>query len=285
MNRVMNSGKPTLCIIGLGLIGGSLARALKARRWRGKIIGVSGAAALRAARRRSWIDAAFSYEKLAAAAAQSDVIILCVPIGRILELLPAVMRCAKVGAVVSDVGGTKLTIAELARRHQRRAVRFVGGHPIAGTARRGLAAADGKLFKGRVWVLTAPAKKTPALLLQIIRRAGAKPAHLTASQHDALYARVSHLPHLVAFALMNQWPAEKIKALAPFAGPTFLGMTRVAASPAENWADTVRTQGVALNAAIREFEVSWKKMKRALRKDDGRAFFAEAARRRKLLAG
>ena len=241
-------------------------------------------AALRTALRRGWIDDGFSYEKLSDAAAQSDLIMLCVPIGRILELLPAVLRRAKTGAIVSDVGGTKVAIDKLARRHQRRGVRFIGGHPIAGSERRGIAAADETLFWGRPWVVIAPATGTPALLLQIIRSAGAKPAHLSASQHDAIYARVSHLPHLIAFALMNQWPEVKVKALAPFAGPTFHGMTRVAASPAENWADTVRTQGPALNAAIREFETSWRKMKAALKKQGGHHYFAAAARKRRLLA-
>ncbi len=278
----MKKKSPTLCIIGLGLIGGSLARVLKAKRWRGKIIGVSGAAAQRTARRRGWIDDGFSYENLSDAAAQSDLIMLCVPIGRILELLPEVLRSAKPGAIVSDVGGTKVAIEKLARRHQRAGIRFIGGHPIAGTERRGVAAAEEKLFSGRPWIVIAPAKTTPALLLQIIRHTGAKPAHLTAARHDAIYARVSHLPHLIAFTLMNQWPEAKVKALAPYAGPTFYGMTRVAASPAENWADTVRTQS-ALAVAIREFEAAWKKMKGALKKNGGREFFAEAAGKRKLL--
>ncbi len=272
-----------ITIIGLGLMGGSLALDVKRSGWRGSVVGVGRPETLRQARRRVMIDEGFPYSRIGAATARADLIILCVPIGRILELLPAVLRAAKPGAVVTDVGGTKQRIVALARRHRRVGVTFVGGHPIAGTEHHGIESAQTELFRGQPWILTTPPRMIPPLLRHLLRRIGARPFHLTASAHDVLYARVSHLPHLIAFTMMNQLSPAEAQALGAFAGPTYRGMTRVAGSPAANWADTVKTQGPGLGRAIREFEASWKKMKAALKKDGGRDFFTAAARRRKAL--
>jgi len=270
-----------VCIIGLGLMGGSIALDAKKAGWR--VFGVGRTETLRKARRRRMIDAAFPYEHLAAAVASADLIILCVPIGRILELLPAVLRAAKPGAVVTDVGGTKEKIAALAKRHHRKGVTFIGGHPIAGTEHHGIESAQAGLFRGQPWIVTTPINQTPEIYRSLLRQLGAIPFHLSPQGHDALYARVSHLPHLIAFTMMNQLSTTEARRLKAFAGPTYRGMTRVAGSPAANWVDTVLSQGPGLDRAIREFENSWRKMKAALKKDGGREFFTAAAKRRRTL--
>ena len=141
----MNTSKHAICIIGLGLMGGSIALDAKKSGWR--VFGVGSAETLRKARRRRMIDAAFPYAHLEAAVASADLIILCVPIGRILELLPAVLHAAKPGALVTDVGGTKEKIVVLAGRHRRNGVTFIGGHPIAGTEHHGIESAQTGLFR------------------------------------------------------------------------------------------------------------------------------------------
>jgi prephenate dehydrogenase len=271
----------TLCLIGLGLMGGSIALDAKKSGWR--VFGVGRPETLRKARRRRMIDAAFPYEHLEAAVSGADLVILCVPIGRILELLPMVLRSAKPGAIVTDVGGTKEKIVALASRHRRKGVTFIGGHPIAGTEHHGIESAQAGLFRAQPWIITTPIKKLPPVYRSFLRLLDARPFHLTPQAHDALYARVSHLPHLIAFTMMNQLSITEARRLEPFAGPTYRGMTRVAGSPAANWVDTVLTQGPGLDRAIREFEASWKKMRAALKKDGGRDFFSAAAKRRRAL--
>ena len=270
--------QPTVTLIGLGLMGGSIALDVKKSGWR--VFGVGRPETLLKARRRRMIDAGFPYAHIDAAVAGADLIILCVPIGRILELLPKVLRAAKPGAVVTDVGGTKEKIVALARRHCPRQVTFIGGHPIAGTEHHGIESAQLGLFRGQPWILATPLRKTPPIYRRLLRDLDAAPFHLTPKSHDEIYARVSHLPHLIAFTMMNQLSVKEAKTLKAFAGPTYRGMTRVAGSPAANWVDTVLSQGAGLDRAIREFELSWKKMKAAMKKNGGREFFTAAAKRR-----
>ena len=140
-----------IAIVGVGLIGGSFALALRQAGYSGKIIGVSSPATTRTALARGVIDEALP---LAAAAAQADVIYLSQPIEKILETLDVIDPLVRPGTLITDAGSTKLAIIERAAAKIKRG-RFVGGHPMAGKETRGVEAAEATLFRGRPYVLTS----------------------------------------------------------------------------------------------------------------------------------
>src|SRR5882724_9321140 len=151
----------TVAIIGVGLIGGSFGLALKKAGFTGTIVGASSEATLRAALDRGVIDEA---APLADAARGADLIYLAQPIGRILDTLHHVDGFVNRGTLITDAGSTKSAIVSAARKHIRRGV-FLGGHPMAGKEKRGVAEADADLFRGRTYVLTPhdpAALETPA---------------------------------------------------------------------------------------------------------------------------
>jgi prephenate dehydrogenase len=157
----MKTHWPTVAIVGVGLIGGSIGLAIKARRLAGRSIGVGrSAASLAEARKRKIVDE--TSLDVAASVAQADLVVVTTGVGSIPALLDQIDAAVRPGTLITDAGSTKGSIvASWEKRRRSRRGRFVGGHPIAGSHRRGPAAADADLFTGRVTVVTPAAATGP----------------------------------------------------------------------------------------------------------------------------
>jgi len=230
-------------IVGVGLIGGSFALALRKAGFKGKIIGVSSPETVRAALERGVIDEALPLRE---AAGQSDLIYLAQPISRILTTLDEIDPHVHPGTLITDAGSTKATIVARAGKRLRRG-HFVGGHPMAGKQTRGVTEAEADLFRGRPYVLTSP----DAELERWIKRMGARVVILDAAEHDRLVALTSHLPQLISTALAASIAAEP--GAARVVGPAAIDLTRLAMSPYEIWRDIFLTNGASIDAALGAF--------------------------------
>jgi prephenate dehydrogenase len=240
----------TIAIIGVGLIGGSFGLALKKAGFTGTIVGASSDATLRVAIERGAIDEA---APLADAARGADLIYLAQPIGRILDTLRHLDGFVTSGALITDAGSTKSAIVSTARKYIRRGA-FLGGHPMAGKEKRGVAEADAELFRGRTYVLTPDepaAMETPVAVefMDWIRRIGAHPVILSAEEHDRVVAFTSHLTQLASTALAAT-VAEQAGDHLAVAGPGLADTTRLALSPYELWRDILATNSQAIEQAL-----------------------------------
>ncbi|HEY2943420.1 MAG TPA: prephenate dehydrogenase/arogenate dehydrogenase family protein [Vicinamibacteria bacterium] len=226
--------RPTVAIVGLGLVGGSLARALSRAGY--AVIGVDRPAVAR----RAW--AARAVGRIAAsleeAADLSDVVVLAAPPAANLRLLRRLARRARPGLVITDVGSVK---GPICREADRAGLAFVGGHPMAGTERSGFGASSAGLFRGRSWIL-CPGRRASrdavAAVRRVARAVGARPVHMSPAEHDRTVAFLSHAPQLVSWALVEAARADPVaRRRLAVAGPGFAGMTRLAASPSGLWRD------------------------------------------------
>jgi len=239
-----------IAVIGLGLIGGSIALAARERAHAQTCGWDPDGAALDAAVRLGAI--ASGAGSLASAVEQSDVVFLAAPVGVLPELANEVLALAPAACVVTDVGSTKRAVVA-AHADER----FVGGHPLAGAETSGIAHARGDLFDGATWYLT-PTEITEGLLYERLHRLlgsfGARPVAIEADTHDRLLALVSHLPHVFANVLVEQAAAaarangERL----PVVGPSFRDATRVAGANTAIWTDIYLSNRDALVPALDE---------------------------------
>jgi prephenate dehydrogenase len=246
-----------LVVVGVGLIGGSCALALRRANAIGTIVGVGrGAANLDAARSRGIVDRAHAFDsnwlqELAAA----DVVLVAAPVAQYPSLFEAIAPAIGASTVVTDAGSTKQDVVIAARASFGAALpRFVPGHPIAGNERSGAMAADATLFDGRRVVLT-PLPETSAQardrIAALWKACGARVSTLTPEQHDRIFAAVSHLPHMIAFALVAELAGRPDgDALLAHAGSGFRDVTRIAASSPEMWRDIALANRTALRAEL-----------------------------------
>jgi prephenate dehydrogenase len=235
---------PHLAVIGLGLIGGSLARALRSA---GAVGGVSGFDT--DARQRSLAVELGVVEQApdspAAAVARADLVVLAVPVLRTAEALRAVLPALPPGAVVTDVGSTKQSVlADVAAACGRLPGWFVAGHPIAGTEKSGVVHAAADLFHNRRVILTPHAEQDAAALQRVAAMwsaAGARVVHMDPVRHDAVFAATSHLPHVLAYSFVDMLARlDTGHEIFPNAGGGFRDFTRIASSSPEMWHDIVR---------------------------------------------
>jgi len=249
----MSSAGPPLfrrvAIVGCGLIGGSVALAIR-RRWPGsQVIGIDRNEVLAQAERLQAITAGGDTLALAA---DADLIVLAAPVRQNLGVLRRLAQAITGEALVTDVGSTKRSIVEAARALPDR-LRFVGGHPLAGAAVGGIEAARADLFDGRTWLVTPDATRGDDDVRQLeafVTGLGATPRRIAVAEHDRLLADVSHLPQITASALMHvvgQRVGEEGLALA---GRGLRDTTRLAASPADIWRDVAATNHTAIGAAL-----------------------------------
>lgn len=273
-------GFGTVVIVGVGLIGGSLGLALKARRLAHRVVGIERTEDyLQAALSRGAIDAGTL--SLPDAVADADIVVLCPTVGQILDLLPLVLSAVKPGAVVTDVGSTKAAIVQRAGN----AACFVGGHPMCGSEQGGVQAATPLLFEEATWAVTPSEASDPQALLTVQKLAqsvGATTLRLTPDAHDAMLAVTSHLPHILAAALMRQ--AQQTQAhhaeTQQLTAGSFADGTRVAASPPEIWRDVCLSNRDALLQALQAFRGELDTLEAAVADGDAaqiEAFFAEGA--------
>jgi len=271
----------TVSILGVGLIGGSFGLALRAAGFGGRILGVSSPRTIEAALRRGAVDAGMSLPEAVAAA---DLVYLAQPIGRIVELLPEVERYAPPNCLVTDAGSTKRAIVERASEVFGASRCFIGGHPMAGKAQRGVERSEADLFRGAVYVLTPPHGRLPELpivreLLNWIEKIGAVPWVLAPDVHDEVVTWTSHLPQLVSSALAlsvsrHLDDPEHLKVV----GPGLRDMTRLAQSSYDIWRDILTTNGDNLQGALEQYIAQLKHFRDHLGAPELESDF-EAARR------
>ena len=252
----MSSDEPPfnrLAIVGLGLIGGSIALAVR-ERWSSTLItAVDRPPVLAHASSSGAIDRA---AQTVAEIGPVDLVILAAPVRQNVELLPEVMSRLSPGAIVTDVGGTKRDITR-AGAVLPSAMAFIGGHPIGGAERGGFGFARPDLFRGKPWIFT-PSPATPSSFLdtlyEFVRGLGARPATMDAETHDRVMAYVSHLPQLTASVLMEVVGQAATSDGLRFAGRGLTDSTRLASSPASVWRDICAANaddiGPALDALI-----------------------------------
>ncbi|MCU1261243.1 MAG: prephenate dehydrogenase [Bryobacterales bacterium] len=275
----------SVAIVGVGLIGGSFALALRSAGFSGKIVGVSSHPAIREALELNIIDSA---EPLDKAVPQADLVYLAQPIGRILDTLHHLEPLVRPDALVTDAGSTKQAIVSTARATLR-SCQFLGGHPLAGKEIRGAAAADADLFRGRPYVLT-PAHpddlRTPAAaaFLEVIRNIGAHRVVLGAEEHDRLVAFSSHVPQLASTALAAAI-AEHSPESSRVAGPGLLDTTRLALSSYDLWRDIVATNTVEIEDALTAYIQKLEYLRENLRTRQLQEEFATAAKYARTLRG
>lgn len=256
----MSSARPLappverLAIVGAGLIGASVALAAAGRGSRVAVHDADPAVRRRAAE----VGIPGVAASLADAVADAELVVVAVPSGAVAAVVMEVLALAP-GAVVTDVAGLKAPVVDAVERGAatsgRDASRFVGGHPMAGSERSGPEAADAALFQGAAWVLT-PTERTDDEALRrasaFVAGCGARALVLGPERHDELVAIVSHLPQLVASALVDTAAesVDELDALLAVAGPGFRDTTRVAAGDAAPWAELVLGNAPALVAAL-----------------------------------
>jgi prephenate dehydrogenase len=250
------SGAPPLFdkigIVGLGLIGGSIALAARQLWPKALVIGVDNKDVLETAMRLHAIDVAADDPYVLA---EADLVILAAPVKQNIELLAALDENVTQPAVVTDVGSTKRAIVDAARGLPQKFT-FIGGHPLGGAAKGGLENARPDLFVGRPWLLTPSTEAGEAVekLSAFVTALGAVPRVVDVATHDRLLAFLSHLPQLTASALMlvvgNAVGAQGLG----LSGKGLADTTRLASSPPEIWRDIAATNadeiGPALDALI-----------------------------------
>ena len=250
-----------LTIVGCGLLGGSLGLAARARGLCSEVIGVGrSAATLDEACRLGAISRAET--DLKAGVAESDLVVLCTPVRHIMSSLPDALSSVKAGAIVTDVGSVKTSIVRLGEEVCRRTnSRFVGSHPMAGAEKSGICHAKANLYDGTNCFVT----KTEATDMQAFARVcqfwealDTRIVIARPERHDRLVAMVSHLPHLVAVALVRavQNSGEDRNLVKGIVGNGFRDSTRIARSSAEMWEDIWGENTVEMEGARRAFEAA-----------------------------
>jgi prephenate dehydrogenase len=230
-----------VAIIGVGLIGGSFALALKKARRCREVVGVGRSRKnLVVARRRGIIDSISA--DVAQAVQGADLVLLTTPVGQFERAFRAMAPHLKPSALVTDGGSTKRDVVAAARRGLgRRIGQFVPAHPVAGAEKSGAAAASADLFKGRRVILTPLKENTPASVRRVKslwQACGARVNAMSPAAHDKVLAAVSHLPHVLAYALVSELKGRaNAAALFAHAAGGFRDFTRIASSHPEMWRD------------------------------------------------
>ena len=281
-----------VALVGVGLIGGSFAQALRRAGGVTTIVGVDrDVQALERAAALGVIDTAA--ESVSEATQGAELVIVAVPVRSIGPVLHDVALALEPHATVTDVGSTKTEVVEIARDELRaRFPRFVPAHPIAGREASGVDAATPELFKGARVVLT-PTPETAPDAVDLVRAcwegAGGRVAQLSAADHDRIFAAVSHLPHLLSFALVSELAARDNSAeLFGFAAGGFRDFTRIAASSPEMWRDIALQNREALLAELDRYGARLAVFRELVDKGDGpglQRLMAEARASRQALGG
>jgi prephenate dehydrogenase len=264
----------TVVVVGVGLIGGSFALALRGAGAVTRLVGVGRRrSTLEEAKRLGIVDDISDGLECARSA---DLVMLAMPVGQTADVLRALAPHLGARTIVTDAGSTKRDVIEAARSEMGAALpRFVPGHPVAGTEQSGPAAAFAELYRDRKVILT-PVAETSAAAVERVREAwracGAEVHELTPELHDRVLALVSHLPHLLAFALVDQVAghAEREQLFAYAAGG-FRDFTRIASSHPEMWRDICLANREAVLDELSTYERHLSELRQALHSRDGAA--------------
>lgn len=273
-----------VAVIGVGLIGGSFARAIKAAGACEHVVGVGrDPKNLEAAMALGVIDS--SLTDAAEAVRDADLVLIATPVAQYPAVFAALAPALRAGALVTDAGSTKRDVVSAARARLGTALaRFVPAHPIAGAEDSGAAAAKADLFVGKRVVLTPLPESAPqdvARVAAVWEACGARTSRMSAEEHDAVFAAVSHLPHLLAFALVHELSRRDDAArLFGHAASGFRDFTRIASSQPEMWRDICLANSDSLLAELDGYLASLARIRAGLQAKDGEALarLFEAAR-------
>jgi prephenate dehydrogenase len=266
-----------LAVVGVGLIGGSLALALKEAGAVGHVVGVGrGLPNLETALRLGVVDS-FTRD-LTAGVADADVIFLATPVQALGPVCEQAMPHLKPGAIITDGGSVKQAVIEAIEPHLRSDVYFVAGHPIAGTENSGSEAAFATLYRNRRCILT-PTAKTSGDALEFVRRmwqlVGSQVVVMDVEKHDRVLAAISHLPHMVAYALVNAVGAydRYDENVLEYSAGGFRDFTRIASSDPTMWRDIALTNRDALVEMMEQFEAFFNELKEDILLGSGERLF------------
>lgn len=278
--------RPTrLSILGVGLLGGSIGLAWRASASACRIAGYG--------HRRPSLDKALefgaideAYDDPAAAVRESDLVILCTPVGQFERMLKTISPVLKPGAIVTDVGSTKRSIVRAAEQWLPAAVHFVGSHPMAGSEKRGVEFARADLFD-KALCLTTPTPRTDPIAIERVesfwKSLGMRIIRLSPEDHDRDLADVSHLPHAVAAALVAMQRSDAL----PLAGKGFLDATRIAGGDGALWRDIFHDNRDNVRSSLQRLRDQLDYLQRLLEPEQADALAAwldtAAARREALL--
>jgi prephenate dehydrogenase len=267
-----------IAVFGVGLIGGSFALALKRQSAVAEVVGIG--------RRRETLEQAVRLglidriaRDVADAVSGTDLILLAAPVAQTGALLDAIAPHLDPGTVVTDAGSTKSDVVSAARAALGEKIeQFVPGHPIAGREQNGPEAALSDLYVGKKVILTPLPENLPELVERVASawtQCGALIHRLTSHEHDAVFAAVSHLPHLLAYALVDEIAARaNAQRLFDYAASGFRDFTRIAGSSPEMWRDIALANRPSLLAELDAYLTQVTQMRDLLDKSDGAALEA-----------
>jgi len=261
-----------LCVVGTGLIGGSLARDLKRLGLVGEVVGCSrNAANLRRAVEIGFLDR--FHTDVRAACEGADVVLVAVPLGATQAVLAQLAGALDAGAVVTDAGSAKKSVIDSARCALGHVpARFVPGHPIAGTEHSGVEAAIDGLYEGRRVILT-PLPETAAEAVDLVSHmwsaVGAEVIKMEAAHHDEVLAATSHLPHMLAFTLMDVLGRmnERVE-IFRYAAGGLSDFTRIASSDAQMWHDICLANRESLVEVLERFQAELTEVTQAIKAEE-----------------
>ncbi|MBI4697496.1 MAG: prephenate dehydrogenase/arogenate dehydrogenase family protein [Nitrospirae bacterium] len=258
-----------IAIIGVGLIGGSFALALKANGFKGTIAGIGrNRKNLVRAKKLGAIDEYTTVPSIGVR--DADLILLATPVGQFVEKTKQIKPFLKNGAIVTDVGSVKAEVIKNIGPLMPGGVCFVGGHPIAGRECSGVNAASAGLFKNTKCIITPDAhtdKKALRKIISLWKALGAKTVIMTPDEHDVIYASVSHLPHVVAYSLVNSI-LDLNGDILGHGGRGLGDMTRIALSPPELWRDICRFNKKHILKSLDHFILSLIRTKKFIKNSD-----------------
>ncbi|NOR49598.1 MAG: prephenate dehydrogenase/arogenate dehydrogenase family protein [Desulfuromonadales bacterium] len=266
-----------LAVVGVGLIGGSLALALKEAGAVGHVVGIGrGLPNLETALRLGVVDS-FTQD-LVKGVADADLVFLATPVQSLGTVAEQAMPYLKPGAIITDGGSVKQAVIDAIEPHLRDDVHFVPGHPVAGTEDSGAEAAFATLYRERRCILT-PTERTAEEALERIRQmwqlVGSQVVIMDVDKHDRVLAAISHLPHMVAYALVNAVGAydRYDESILEYSAGGFRDFTRIASSDPTMWRDIAQSNREALLEMMEQFETFFAELKEDVATGSGERLF------------
>jgi prephenate dehydrogenase len=268
---------PRLAIIGVGLIGGSLALALKEAGAVGEVVGYGrGKPNLEKALELGVIDR-YSRDPVEAVT-DADVVFLATPVQTLAEVTKQFLAGLKPGAIITDGGSVKGEVAKALEPLMPAGIYFVPGHPIAGTENSGAEAAFATLYRGKRCILTPTEQTNPqalALVEQMWKTVGSEVVKMSLEKHDKVLAAISHLPHMVAYSLVNAVGSydHYEENILEYSAGGFRDFTRIASSDPTMWRDIAETNREALLEMMGQFEIFFAELKADVAQGSGEKLF------------
>ncbi|MEE8359579.1 MAG: prephenate dehydrogenase [Candidatus Omnitrophota bacterium] len=274
-----------IAIIGVGLIGGSIGLAVKSKRLACKVVGIGHRqSSINSALKCGAIDIGTLNPK--EGVKDADIVILATPILSMVNMVKRIAPFLKEGAILTDVGSTKEALTRQIEKALPKSVGFVGGHPMAGSEKRGVDQAKKDLFRDSLCILTNTRSTNKGFLNTIKcfwKEIGADVVVLSARKHDRIVSQISHLPHMVVFSILAGIDSESLK----FASSGFCDTTRIAASDPKIWRDIAVTNKDEILRSIRAFKKNLSTLDRAINRTDSAALlriFKGAKKKREALS-